>query len=164
MSPVADTVTTASLADAVSARLAAVSVTVGATSAIVTVNVLSSVDKSALVALTVTVQLAPVDSRSGELSTVTIPVEEPTANIPAHDCAVIVYVTVLVVPSASDDDAVTPTVVPEAEFSCTVFEVASVSDGAVTSNSSTSLTLIVTNDESESPDASAAVYATISKE
>ena len=74
------------------------------------------------------------------------------------------YVIVFVVPSASLDDAVTPTVVPVAEFSATAFVVASVSDGAETSNSSTSLTLIVTYDESESPDASAAVYATTNKE
>ena len=66
----------------------------------------------------------------------------------------------LVVPSASDAAAVIPTVVPIPEFSGTVLESPLLSLGAETSNSSTSLTLIVTYEESESPEASAAVYAT----
>ena len=70
----------------------------------------------------------------------------------------------LVVPSSSEAEAVIPTVVPASAFSVTVFEVPSVSEGPETSNSSTSFTLMVTYAESESPEASAAVYATTRSE
>ena len=53
------------------------------------------------------------------------------------------YVIALFVPSASDADAVTPTVVSAAAFSATVFALPSVSVGAVTLCSFTSFSVTV---------------------
>ena len=53
------------------------------------------------------------------------------------------YVIALFVPSLSVEDAVTPTVVSAAAFSATVLAPPSVSEGAVTSNSSTSVSVTV---------------------
>ena len=75
---------TASELEAVSARFADVSTTVGATSVIVMVNSVSDTDVSWLVALMVTLQVAPVDSRSGDDARETIPVLDPTVKIPAQ--------------------------------------------------------------------------------
>ena len=58
---------------------------------------------------------------------------------------------VLVVPSPSDDDAVTPTVAPFAAFSAIVLVPESESEGVDASNSSTSLRVMVTVPTSESP-------------
>ena len=56
-----------------------------------------------------------------------------------------------VVPSASDADAVTPTVAPLAAFSATVLVPASLSLGVDTSNSSTSVRVMATVPTSEAP-------------
>ena len=56
-----------------------------------------------------------------------------------------------VVPSASDDKAVTPTVAPFAAFSATVLVPVLESVGAVASDSSTSVRVIVTVSTSEAP-------------
>ena len=69
----------------------------------------------------------------------------------------------LVVPSASEAEAVTPTVDPTAEFSAIVFVAPLESVGVVTSNSSTSLRFTVTSAESEFP-ALTSSYATTSRE
>ena len=58
---------------------------------------------------------------------------------------------VFVVPSASDEDAVTPTVAAFAAFSATVLVPPLESDGAEASNSSTSVRVIVTVSTSEAP-------------
>jgi hypothetical protein len=92
---------------------------------------------SALVARTVTVQDAALSKfRLVLLVTVTIPDEDPTANTPEQDCALTLYVIVLVEPSESLEDAVTPTVVPAAEFSSTVLVAELESVGVEASNSS----------------------------
>ena len=57
----------------------------------------------------------------------------------------------LVVPSASDDSAVRPTVVPSAASSATVLVPVSLSVGAETSNSSTSVSVMATVPTSEAP-------------
>ena len=57
----------------------------------------------------------------------------------------------LVVPSASDDSAVTPTVALSAASSATVLVLVSLSVGADTSNSSTSVRVMATVPTSEAP-------------
>ena len=57
----------------------------------------------------------------------------------------------LVVPSASDDSAVTPTVAPSAASSATVLVPVSLSVGVDASNSSTSVRVMATVPTSEAP-------------
>ena len=107
------------------------------------VKTVSAVEPSALVARTVMV-CETADSRSSNVPSATVTVPE-FASIAKRPPALSnnAYVTVLLVASESDDEALIPTVVPLAAFSSTALVVASVSTGAVVSNSSRSLILIV---------------------
>ena len=109
------------------------------------VNVAELVLVSALVAVIVTVHEFEASKFRFVLSaTVTTPLDESTPNTSEQDCAVTAYVMLLVVPSSSDADAVTPVPVPAAEFSATVSPALLESVGVDTSNSSTSETEMLT--------------------
>ena len=71
---------------------------------------------------------------------------------------------VLVLPSASVEEAVTPTVVPLAAFSSTVFAAALESVGADTSDSSKSVIEIVIVSESVSDPSALSALITMSQE
>ena len=69
----------------------------------------------------------------------TAPELSPMAKAPEQDCEWIAYVTVLVVPSASDADAVISAEAPLDTLSARVLASESVSAGAPTLNSSASV-------------------------
>ena len=165
LSPVEAMVRTASLLAALSARFAELAVIAIASSVTAIVNSVVAVLPSSLVAKTVTVQLSAVSKSRLVLSaTLTTPVLESTVNTDAQDCESTLYVIPFVESSASDAEAVTPTVVAAAAFSCTVLVVASESVGEVTSNSSKSVIAIDIVEESELERSALVAVITMSQE
>ena len=112
---------------------------------------MSFVEPSALVARTVMLCDALASrSSSKPFATVTTPVAPLIANRPPASSNS-EYVTPFVVASSSVENPVMPTAVPLAALSSTAFAVASLSVGAETSNSSTSLTVTLSDCESVPP-------------